>query len=104
MTFDPSDALFSSQGFSSQICPQYAISEQIALWLTPADPFWPQQCITLWSGIILTKFGGHMTFPSIEIKLWLTPVDPYMTFDHHNALHTGQIFLWPNLVATAGHF
>ena len=40
---------------------------------------------------------------SKQIDLWLTPADPCMTFDPCNALHSGQGFFQPNLVAI-GHF
>ena len=40
---------------------------------------------------------------AMQIDPYLTPADPYMTFDPSNALHFGQGFFPPNLVAI-GHF
>ena len=38
-------------------------------------PTWPltQQCTTLWSGVLFTKFGSH--------RVLLRQIDPWMTFD-----------------------
>ena len=53
------------------------ISKEFDLWLTSGwlvHDLWPQQCITLWSWVISTKFGGHRA-------LWskLTPSWPQST-------------------------
>ena len=94
----------------------------------PVYEFWPQQCITLWSGVFLNKFGGLRallsklaptwprltpTWPSTPAMHWilptkfgghrtllskLTPADPYMIFDPGNALCFGQGFFPPILV------
>ena len=74
-----------------------SIPTQFNLWLTPAWPLqiwlpyghswafltsvwpadwplsdlWPQQCTTLQSGVLLTKFGGHMVFLK-QFDLWTT--------------------------------
>ena len=53
-----------------------------------------EQCITLWSGVLYTKFGSHMQF-----DLWLTLADPFMTFKPSNVLHFGQ----PLSTKFAGH-
>ena len=45
----------------------------------------------------LATFGGLRHF--YAIALWLTPHYPCMTFDPSNALHSGQGFFVPNLVA-----
>ena len=39
----------------------------------PLPDLWPQQCPTLWSGALLTKFGSHRAF--------LRHIDLWMTFD-----------------------
>ena len=62
--------------------------------LTPTWPIWAQHYITLQSGVLPTKFGGHRPLLSK-----LTPADPNMTFDRNNALCYGQGFFSPNLVA-----
>ena len=65
----------------------------------PLHDLWPQQCITVSSGVLPTKFGSHRAFLSNLTPL-VDPVFPCMTFDHSNALHFGQGFFLPNLVAT----
>ena len=77
MTFDPSNALRSGQRFFPPNL--VAIGHFQAYWPL-LDPDWPlrdlwhQQCITLWSGILLTKFGGHRAFLNN-----LPPTWPHMT-------------------------
>ena len=47
--------------------------------MTPTDPWpgwplcdlWPQQCTTLWSGVLLTKCRDHRTFLR-QFDLWMT--------------------------------
>ena len=39
----------------------------------PLHDLWPQQCTTLWSGVLLTNFGSH--------RVLLRQIDPWMTFD-----------------------
>ena len=113
MTFDPSNALRSGQGFfspnlvaighfygkltpkwpltpcrvTSKICPQISWAHPLTpcqvsgqyLEAWPTDPrwplhdLWPQQCTTLWSMVLFTKFGNHRAF--------LRQIDPRMTFD-----------------------
>ena len=65
--------------------------------LTPTRPL-TTSCITLWSGILCTKLGGHRAF-FYRFDLWLTPADPCMTFDPSNKLHLDQDFFQPNLAA-----
>ena len=60
--------------------------------------FWPQQCITLWSGVLPTKFGGYRALLSKLTPTW-PQLDPNMTFDPNNALCFGQGFFPPNEVA-----
>ena len=104
MTFDPVNVLRSGHGFFPPNL--VAIGHYYANWplLDPSWPFydlWPQQYIMLWLGIFPTKFGGHRTFLSN-----LTPGRPQMTpawpLIPSNALHFGQGFFPPNLVAI-GH-
>ena len=110
MTFDPSNALHSGQGFFPPNL--VAIGHCYANWplLDPSWPLhdlWPHQCFMLWSEILSIKFGGHKAFLSNLTPgwppAWLTPDNPYMTFDPSNALCFGQGFYSPNLVAI-GHF
>ena len=76
MTFDPSNALHFGQGF---FLPNLvAIGHFLAIWPLvdprwPLHDFWPQQCTTLWSEVLFTKFGSHRAF--------LRQIDPWMTFD-----------------------
>ena len=92
------------RGSLYQIWWPYGISKPFALWLTQADPLhdrWPQQCITVWSGVLPTKCGGHRALLSK-----LTPTWPQLTLHNlnpSNALHYGQGFFPPNLVAV-GHY
>ena len=37
----------------------------------PLHDLWPQQCIILWSGVPLTKFGSHRAFLK-QLDLWMT--------------------------------
>ena len=70
------------RGSSCQIWWPYSISKLFVPYLTPADPFMtfdPSQCITLWSYILPTKYGGHGAF----LTLTLTPGWPLYN-------------LWPN--------
>ena len=46
----------------------------------PLHDLWPQQWVTLWSGALPTKFGGHTSFLSN-----LTLADPCMTLNPSNA-------------------
>ena len=77
MTFNPNNALRSGQGF---FLPNLvAIGHCLANWplLDPSWPLhdlWSQQCITLWSVILPTKFGGHRALLSK-----LTPSWPQLT-------------------------
>ena len=74
---DPNNALRSGHGFFPPNL--VAIGHCEVSWplLDPRWPLhdlWSQQCITLWSGILPTKFGGHRTLLSN-----LTPGGPRMT-------------------------
>ena len=97
MTFDSIISLSFVRGFS-QCAHLVAIEDS---W-PPVDPgwllddFWPQQCITRWSGVLPTKFGGIRL--SEQFDPWLTPVDPCMTFDPGITLLFGQGFFLLNLV------
>ena len=37
----------------------------------PLHDLWPQQCTTLWPGVLFTKFGSHRAFLR-QIDLWMT--------------------------------
>ena len=43
--------------------------------LIPQCDLWPKQCVILWSGVLVTKFGGYWRFPSNLTSgwPWLTP-------------------------------
>ena len=89
------------RGSSYQIWWQYSISKQFDLWLTLVDPcmtFDPQRCITLWSGILPTKFGGHRALLSI-----LTPTWP--SLPRHDLWPQQCITLWTGILPTkfGGH-
>ena len=62
--------------------------------LTPTWP-WPQQCIMLWSGILVTKFGGH--------KALLSKLTP--TWPLHDLWPQQCITLWSGILPTifGGH-
>ena len=68
----------------------------------PQYDLWPQQCVTLWSGVLPTKFGGHTAFLSNLTSgwLWLTPAWP-VTPTMHYALVRGssQQIWWPQGIA-----
>ena len=68
----------------------------------PLHDLWPQQCITLWSRVLPTKFGGLRAFLSNLTSGWpcLTPAWPLTPAMHYTS---GQGFFLPNLVAI-GHF
>ena len=74
MTFDPTNAIHSGQGFFPPNL--VAIGHSWTIWPL-VDPGWPlhdlrpQQCITLWSGVLPTKFGNHRAFLR-QIDLWMT--------------------------------
>ena len=81
MTFDPNNALRFGLGF---FLPNLvAIGHIKAIWplLDPGWPLhdlWPQQCITLWSGVLPTKLGSQRAYSSILTSgwPWLTPAWP----------------------------
>ena len=63
MNFDPSNALRSGQVIFQSNFVALEHSKQIDLsW--PLHDSWPQQCITLWSRVFPTKFGGLKVFLS----------------------------------------
>ena len=72
-------------------------------WLPQVTPAWP---LTPAMHYALVKGSSYQIWwPWIipkQFDLWLTPADPCMTFDATNALHPGQGFFLPNLVAI-GH-
>ena len=105
MTFDSSNALRSGHGFFPPNL--VAIGHCWANWplLDPSWPLhdlWPQQCIMFWSGILLTKFGGHRALLSNLTPGWprMTPAWP-LTPAMHYALVRGSShkIWWPKDIA-----
>ena len=67
MICDTSNLLHPGQRFFWPSLVAIGISKQIDFWLKPTYPCmtsWPQQCISLCSRNLLTKFQSHRTFPS----------------------------------------
>ena len=104
MTFKPSDALHSGLGFfPTKVGGHRAFLRYFTSgWtrLTPAWPFTPAMSYTLIRGSSYQIWWPYSI--SKPFDLWLTPDDPCMTFDPSNALHSGQGFFPPNVVAI-GH-
>ena len=101
MTSDPSNALRSGQGFSPPNL--VAVGHCWAIWplLDPGWPLhdlWPQRCISLWSGVPPTKFGGHRALLSK-----LTLLDPIWPL--HDLWPQQCITLWSEILPTkfGGH-
>ena len=99
MTFDPSNALHSGQGFFPPNV--VAIGHCWANWplLDPSWPLhdlWPQQCITLWSEILPTKFGGHRAFLSNLTPGWpqMTPTWPLTPAMHYALVRDSSHQIW----------
>ena len=62
----------------------------------PLHDLWPQQCITLWLGVLPTKFGGHRALLGKLTPTWsrLTPTWP-LTPAMHYALVLGSSYqIW----------
>ena len=68
-------------------------------WLTLHD-IWPQQCITLWSWVLPTKFGGHRALLSKLTPHWLDPSWPL-----HDLRPQQCITFWSGVLSTkfGGH-
>ena len=105
MTFDPNNALRSGQGFfpPNLVAIGHLLSNLTPTWpqLTPTWPLTPAMHYTL-----VSDSSHQIWWPwgiSKQFDPWLTPDDSCMTFEPSNALHSGQGFLSPNLVAI-GHF
>ena len=118
MTFDSSNALRFGQGFFPPNL--VAIGHFYAIWPLvdlgwPLHDLWPQQCITLWSGVLPTKFDGLRTLLSKLIPTWpqltptwpLTPIMHYALvrgsstkFGGHRALLSNLTPTWPQLTPT----
>ena len=94
MICDPSNELHFDQGFflpNLVAIPHLAIRPLIDPgWLL--HDLWPQQSITLWSGILPTKFGGHRALLSKLTPTWpqLTPI-PHST----PAMHYSMVRVLP---------
>ena len=115
MTFDPSNELHVDQGFF--LLNLVAIRHFQAIWPLvdlswPLHDLWPQQCITLWSGVLPTKFGSHRELLSKLTPTWpqLTPTWPLTPAMHyalircfltklggHRALLSKLTPTWPQL-------
>ena len=117
MTSDPAMSYTLIKGSSYQIWWPYSISKQFDPLVDPGWPLhdlWPQQCITLWSGVLPTKFGGHralLRWPLLDpswplhdlrpqqcITLW-SEVLP-TKFGDHRALLSKLTPTWPQLTPT----
>ena len=62
----------------------------------PVHDLWPQQCITLWSGILPTKFGGHRAFLSNVTPGWprITPAWPLTPAMHYTLVRGSSHQIW----------
>ena len=75
----------------------------IALWLIRITCTWPLTpvIITLWSGVLRTRFGGYRAFQSNLTSGW-PQMSPAWHSTLNNALHSSQGFFLPTLM-TIGH-
>ena len=99
MTFDPNNALCSGQGFFPPNL--VAIGHCQTSWplLDPSWPLhdlWPQQCSTLWSGVLPTKFGDHRALLSKLTPTWpqLTPTCPLTPAMHYSLVRDSSHQIW----------
>ena len=99
MTFDPSNALHSGQGFFPPNL--VTIGHCEARWPLldlswPLHDLWPQQCITLWSGVLSTKFGGHRALLSKLTPTWrqLTFTWPLTPAMHYAFVRGSSHHIW----------
>ena len=84
---------------SHQIWWPQGISKQFDPWLTLDDPcmiFGPQRCITLWSGVLPIKFGGHRALLSRLTPTWpqLTPSWPLTLALHYALVRDSSHQIW----------
>ena len=99
MTFDPNNALHSGQEFLPSNL--VAIGHCWANWPLfdpswPLHDIWPQQYIMLWSGVLLTKFGGHRVYLSKLTPTWpqLTPTWPLTPAMHYTLVRGSSHQIW----------
>ena len=91
MTFDPSNALHFGRGFFPNLV---AIWHCQANW--PLHDIWPQQCITLRSGVLPTKYGGHRALLSKLTHTWpqLTHTWPSTQAMHFSLVSNSSHQIW----------
>ena len=83
------------RGSSHQIWWPLGIVKQIdPSW--PLHDLWPQQCITLWSGDLPTKFGGHRALSSKLTPTWpqVTPLCPLTPAMHYALVRDSSNQIW----------
>ena len=95
----PSNVLCSGQGFF--LANLVAIGHCLANWPLfdpswPLHDLWPQQCVTLWSDILTTKFGGHRAFLSNLTPGWpqVTPAWPLTPAMHYALVRGSSHQIW----------
>ena len=62
----------------------------------PLHDLWPQQCITFWSGVLPTKFGGHRALLSKLTPTWplITPSWPLTPAMHYTLVRDSSNQIW----------
>ena len=62
----------------------------------PVQDLWPHQCFTLWSGILSTKFGGHLAFLRnlTSAGPQLTPTWPLTPAMHYALVRGSSHQIW----------
>ena len=62
----------------------------------PQHDLWPYQCITLWSGVLSTKFGGHRAFLRNLTSAWpwLTRAWPLILLMHYALVRASSHQTW----------
>ena len=98
MTLDPSNELHFEGFFLPNLV---AIHHFWAIWplVDPGWPLhdhWPQQCITLWSGVLPNKFGGHRALLSKLTPTWpqLTPSWLMTQAMHYTLVRDSSYQIW----------
>ena len=85
LVMGPSHQIWWPQGIVKQLDPSW-----------PLHDLWPQQCITLWSVILPTKFGGHRAFLSNLTPGWplMTPAWPLTPAMHFTLARGSSHQIW----------
>ena len=99
MPFDLSNELHVDQGF---FLPNLVTIRHFqAIWplVDPSWPqhdLWPQHCISLWSGVLPTKFGSHKALLSKLTPTWpqLTPTWPLTPAMHYALVRCFSYQTW----------